>query len=53
MIEKYPAGDYHEGRMYNYSRSAGHDVYRAKVIWCKELPEKASFYYYGVGVKYY
>ena len=79
MFENYPAGDYHEGRMYNYSRSgmyfesdfapkigsdifvgienspysAGHDVYRAKVVWCKELPEKASYFYYGVGIKYY
>ena len=79
MIENYPAGHYHEGRMYNYSRSgmyfesdfapktgsaifigienspysSGHDVYRAKVMWCKKLPEKASYYYYGVGVRYY
>ena len=79
MIENYPTGDYHEGRMYNYSRSgmyfesdfapkigsdifvgienspysAGHDVYRAKVMWCQKLPEKASYFYYGVGIKYY
>ena len=79
MIEKYPTGQFYEGRMYNYSRSgmyfesdfapkvgvdvfigiedspysSGHDVYRAKVIWCKELSEKGSYYYYGVGVKYY
>ena len=33
--------------------SAGHDVYSARVMWVKELPEKASFFYYGVGVKYY
>ena len=33
--------------------SAGHDVYRAKVMWCSELHEKVSFYYYGVGVKFY
>lgn len=33
--------------------SAGHDVYRAKVMWCEELHEKASFYYYGIGVKFY
>ena len=79
MIENYPVGEYHEGRMFNYSRSGmyfesdfapkvgsdifvgienspyseGHDVYRARVVWCKELPEEASYYYYGVGVKYY
>jgi PilZ domain len=79
MIEDFPAGQYHEGRMYNYSRagmyfesdfspkigsdifigiedspySSGHDVYRARVMWCRELPEVASYYYYGVGVKYY
>jgi hypothetical protein len=79
MIENYPSSKYHEGRMYNYSRtgmyfesdfapavgtdifigiedsphSSGHDVCRAKVIWCKKLPDKASFFYYGVGVKYY
>ena len=33
--------------------SAGHDVYRARVMWVKELPKKASFFYYGVGVRYY
>lgn len=79
MIEDYPAGRYHEGKMFNYSRSgmyfesdfaprigsdifigienspysSNHDVYRARVIWCKDLPEQASYYYYGVGVKYY
>jgi hypothetical protein len=79
LIEDYPAGQYYEGRMYNFSRSgmyfesdfappvgsdifigienspysSGHDVYRAQVIWCKELPDGASYYYYGVGIKYY
>lgn len=33
--------------------SEGHDVYRARVVWCKKLPEQASFFYFGVGVKYY
>jgi Tfp pilus assembly protein PilZ len=28
-------------------------VYKAKIKWCKKLPEKASLYYYGVGVKFY
>jgi hypothetical protein len=79
MIENYPSGKYHEGRMYNYSRtgmyfesdfappvdtdlfigienspySSEHDVRRAKVVWCKKLPDNASYFYYGVGVKYY
>jgi hypothetical protein len=79
MIEKYPFGKYHEGRMYNYSRtgmyfesdyappvgadlfigienspySSDHDVRRAKVVWCKKLPDNASYFYFGVGVKYY
>ena len=79
MIEDFPAGQYHEGRMHNYSRtgmyfesdfapkigsdifigiedspySSGHDVYRARVVWCRELPEIASYYYFGIGVKYY
>ncbi len=79
LIETYPAGQYHEGRMYNYSRSgmyfesdfaprvgadifvgienspysSGHDVYRAQVMWCKKLSDGASYYYYGVGIKYY
>ena len=33
--------------------SSGHDVYRARVMWVKELPDKASFFYYGIGVKYH
>ena len=33
--------------------TSGHDVYRAKVIWKKELPDKQSFFFYGVGVKYF
>jgi len=32
--------------------ASGHDVYRAKVVWCRKLSEN-SFFYYGVGVKYY
>jgi hypothetical protein len=36
----------------NSPYSSGHDVYRAKVKWCKELPDKASYFYYGVGVQY-
>ena len=79
MFENYPAGNYFEGRMINYSRSgmyfeadfapkvgteifigienspysSNHDVYRAKVVWCNELPEDDSFYYYGVGIHYF
>ena len=33
--------------------SSCHDVLRAKVMWCKELSDGESFYYYGVGVKFY
>ena len=36
----------------NSPYSSSHDVRRAKVMWCKKLAEKASFFYYGVGVKY-
>jgi hypothetical protein len=32
--------------------SSGHDVYRARVMWVKDLPDKASFFYFGIGVKY-
>ena len=79
LVENYPSGQYHEGRMYNYSRSgmyfesdfspavgsdifigiekspysSGHDVYRAQVIWCKALSDGDSYFYYGVGIKYY
>ena len=28
-------------------------VYRAKVKWCKELPDKSSIYYYGVGAEFF
>ena len=33
--------------------TAGHDVYRAKVIWKKELTDRESFFLFGVGVKYF
>jgi len=32
--------------------SSHHDVFRAKVVWIRELSLKDSFYTYGVGVKY-
>jgi hypothetical protein len=32
--------------------SSSHDVYRAKVIWHKELPDANSFFFHGIGVKY-
>ena len=37
----------------NSPHTAGHDVYRAKVIWKKELAGRKSFFFYGVGVKYF
>ena len=37
----------------NSPYSSGHDVYRAKVMWVKKLLDKASFFYFGVGVRYY
>ncbi|MCK7509670.1 MAG: PilZ domain-containing protein [Desulfobacterales bacterium] len=78
MFENYLTGNYHDGRMVNYSRggmcfeadvapevgaelfigiekspySPHHDVFRAKVVWIRELPLKESYYAYGVGVKY-
>jgi hypothetical protein len=33
--------------------SSGHDVYRAKVMWVKKLADRDSFFYYGIGVRYY
>jgi len=36
----------------NSPYTAGHDVYRAKVIWKKELADRQSFFLYGVGVKF-
>ena len=32
---------------------SSHEVYRAKVIWKKELTDQQSFFLYGVGVKYF
>ena len=37
----------------NSPYSSDHDVYRAKVMWVKRLPDGASFFCYGVGVRYY
>ncbi len=37
----------------NSPYSTGHYVYRAKIIWYQRLRDKDSFYYYGVGVKYF
>jgi len=28
-------------------------VYRAKVKWCKKLPDKSSIFYYGVGAEFF
>lgn len=32
--------------------TSGHDVYRARVMWSKPLPDNDSFFYYGIGVQY-
>jgi hypothetical protein len=37
----------------NSPYTAGHDVYRAKVIWHMKLENPASLFFYGVGVKYF
>ena len=33
--------------------STAHDVFRATVVWLRELPHRKSFYSYAVGVKFY
>jgi len=37
----------------NSPHTACQNVYRAKVIWKKELADGQSFFFYGVGVKYF
>lgn len=37
----------------NSPYTAGHDVYRAKVIWQKRLKDGQSLFLYGIGVKYF
>lgn len=37
----------------NSPHTSGHDVYRAKVIWKKNLTGSQSFFFYGIGVKYF
>ena len=37
----------------NSPYSANHDIYRAQVIWCRELSEDIALFRYGIGVKYY
>ncbi len=32
--------------------SPNHDVFRAKVVWVRELAREDSYYIFGVGVKY-
>jgi hypothetical protein len=32
--------------------STNHDVFRARVVWSRELPLKESYYAYGIGVKF-
>ena len=38
--------------MENSPYTSGHDVYRAKVMWSKRLPDNDSFFYSGIGVQY-
>jgi hypothetical protein len=78
MFENFLTGNYHEGRMVNYSRdgmcfesdiapeigteifigvekspySPNYDVFRAKVMWSRELTLKESYYSAGIGVRY-
>ena len=33
--------------------SAGHDVYRAKIIWHTKLEYSEALFSYGIGVQYY
>jgi len=37
----------------NSPYTAGHDVYRAKVIWQIRLKDAQSLFFHGVGVKYF
>ena len=36
----------------NSPYSSNHDVFRAKVIWHKKLPDNDAYFFHGVGVKY-
>jgi hypothetical protein len=37
----------------NSPYTSGHDVYRAKVIWHARLEAGNSFFFHGIGVKYF
>ena len=37
----------------NSPSTSGHDVYRAKVIWHARLEDAKSFFFHGLGVKYF
>ena len=37
----------------NSPHTAGHDVYRAKVIWHVRLNDPNSLFFHGIGVKYF
>ena len=37
----------------NSPYTAGHDVFRAKVIWHVQLKDPEALFFYGVGVKYF
>ena len=32
--------------------TSSHEVYRAKVVWIRELPDSNPFFFYGIGAKY-
>ena len=37
----------------NSPHTAGHEVYRAKVIWKKRVRDPQSLFLHGIGVKYF
>lgn len=37
----------------NSPNSSGHEVYRAKAIWSVKMDDAESFFFHGVGVKYF
>jgi hypothetical protein len=37
----------------NSPYTSGHDVYRAKVIWHERLKGAGSFFFFGIGLKFF
>lgn len=37
----------------NSPYTAGHDVYRARVVWHTRLEDAKSFFYHGIGVQFF